>query len=440
MDVTHAETVLPAPAARSGIETPSQRRAPRRCIAAALALVGCSGAEAPPPLPPPSLGETRAVIPGPGLPGEYTELRDQLMARSNNNLDVVRHGGQVYLATRLSKDHFASKDSWMFVFSSRDEQTWRFETRISLGADVREPRLLSYRGRLFLYLAKLGTNPTSFEPQGMLVSEQLSAGSWTAPAGFYHDGEPYIPWRAKERSGTAFLIAYKNGEHIYDFTGLPMSIELLRSTDGRSYAPIDPSRPAVLRGGGSECDFELDDRGDLYAVVRNEAGDSDGYGSKICTASAADLASFRCNTDPRKYDSPLVFRHRGRIFLIARRNVTETGNYALHPGAPWSVSETILNLADYSAAPKRCALWEVDRETLTVRHLLDVPGWGDTCFPSVLYPEGESGAALPPEAGPRTLILYNYSSPLDDPENAERPWSVAQRNETRIYRTELLMP
>lgn len=388
------------------------------------------------PLPPPVLGETRQVLPGPGLPREYTELRDRLAAKSNNNLDAVRHSGRVFLATRLSKDHFASADSSMFVFSSADEQSWRFEARFSLGADVREPRFLSYRGRLFLYLAELGTNPLSFEPRGMFMSEREGEASWSVPAGFYRSGEPYIPWRAKERAGAAWLVTYRNGEHIYDFSGLPMTIELLRSDDGRSWSPL----ATVLRGGGSETDFELDARGDLYAVVRNEAGDEQGYGSKICTAPREDLSAWRCNKDPKKYDSPILFRHRGRIFLIGRRNLTETGHYALKPEAPWSVAETVLNLADYSAAPKRCSLWQLDRASLTVRHVLDVPGWGDTCFPALLFPPDEAPGGDDSADGPRRLTLYNYSSPLDDPENAERTWSVAQKAETRIYRTELLMP
>lgn len=406
-----------------------------------LSLLGgsaCTDVPADADRPLPRIGETRAIVPGPGLPGEYTALRDRLGAQSNNNLDVVRHGDHVFLATRLSKDHFASSDTYLFVFSSRDEQTWQFEARFSVGADLREPRFLSFRGDLFLYFAKLGTSPLAFEPQGMLMSKRLGPSQWTMPQGLYRPDEPYIPWRAKPRRGAAWLITYRNGEHIYDFSGLPMTIELLRSEDGQSFSPLRSEQPAVLRGGGSEADFEFDDRGDLYAVVRNEAGDETGFGSKICTAAAGALSSWRCKTDPKKYDSPLVFRHRDGIYLIARRNVSDTGDFALHPSAPWSAGESALNQLDYSGRPKRCALWQIDRENLQVRHVIDVPGWGDTCFPSILTPPEEA----PDDAGrgARTLVLYNYSSPLDDPENGERGWNEAQKRETRIYRTELVMP
>lgn len=380
--------------------------------------------------PVPALGPSVQIAPSDGLPKQYQDLRRMLMAQSNNNLDVVRHQGRVYLASRLSHDHFASPDSHMLVFSSTDEQHWDFEADFTLGTDVREPRFLSHRGRLFLYFAKLGQNPLTFEPQGMVVSERQGAASWTAPAGFYRPGDPYIPWRAKERGGVAYLLTYKNGEHIYDFTGLPMDIEFLRSDDGLTFVPVAASGAVVSSGGGSETDFEFDEAGNLNAVIRNEAGDSTGWGSKVCAASANDLGTWSCAHDPRKYDSPLTFTYGGHMYLIGRRNVTDTGNYELDPGVPWSAQETLKNLADYSANPKRCALWEVDRKGRTVRQVLDVPGWGDTCFPALLTDEKD----------PTHFILYNYSSPLDDPKNGDLSWHDGQVGETRIYRTELRFP
>ena len=62
--------------------------------------------------------------------------------------------------------------------------------------------------------------------------------------------------------------------------------------------------------------------------------------------------------------------------------------------------------------------------------VLDLPGWGDTCFPALLQDA----------ADPDLLIVYNYSSPLDDPQNGELAWHKGQLGETRIYRTELRFP
>src|SRR5258707_844047 len=97
-----------------------------------------------------SLVSTRRVVPSAGL-----DPRNGVQ-RANNNLDVVRHEGRVYLAWRSAQSHFASDQVVMNVASSEDEQTWRYETSFRLGRDLREPRLLSMKGRLFLYLARLG--------------------------------------------------------------------------------------------------------------------------------------------------------------------------------------------------------------------------------------------------------------------------------------------
>lgn len=398
-------------------------RAALFAAAAAAALGACDPSpKSDSPLPTPTLATAIAVVPGATLPAEYTAVAGM----SNNNLDVVRHSdGAIYLALRTSRDHFASDASRMLVLRSLDQQTWTFEAMFSTGTDVREPRLLSHKDRLFLYYAKLGTDPGKFEPQGMFVTERKAERDWTTPTTFYAPTENFIPWRSKVRNNRAWMTAYRGGEHIYDLSGLPIDVQLLVSDDGLAWQPLDPTRPNVLTGGGSETDFDFDTRGDLYAVNRNEAGDETGYGSKICRAKASDLSTWTCAHDSKKYDSPLVFRRGERILLIGRRNVTETGDYEQHPGAPYQTIETLSNLAKYSLAPKRCSLWQVDRATLTVRFVVDIPGQGDTCF----------AAAIDDPADPNHLTVYNYSSPLDGDPNID--WATGQMGATLIYRVDV---
>jgi hypothetical protein len=391
-------------------------------------IAACLAACGEPQAPAPGSGEATQVVPSAGLPSEYTQLRALLCTGpscSNNNLDVIRHDGRVYLAVRISPDHFASAEARLFVFSSTDERAWSFETLIHLGADLREPRFLSLGGRLFMYFARLGTNSASFEPQGVLWIERKGAADWTAPADF-RPGRKYIPWRFVVRDGRAYFSLYENGQHIYDFSGKPMDVELLVSDDGVTWAPADAAHPVVSTGGGSETAFAFDTRGDLYAVIRNEAGDQTGWGSKICRARKGALGDWACKHDPKKYDSPLVFADGDTIYLVGRRNLTDSGNYQLDANEPWSGPKTADYLIDYSLHPKRCAIWQLDRGELTIRHLADVPGWGDTCFPS----------ALEDPADPRRRVLYNYSSPLDGPDLS---WFMGQHGETRIYRTVLTL-
>jgi hypothetical protein len=214
------------------------------------------------------------------------------------------------------------------------------------------------------------------------------------------------------------VVAYGGADQMYELFGDPMRVELFVTENGRDLVPANAARPAVSEGGGSEADFTLNDAGELFAVVRNEAGDDTGYGSKICAAPADDVTSWSCRTDPRKFDSPLVFRHDGEIYLVARRNVTPSGAYDLDWG--FGLVRAGRNQIEYANQAKRCSLWRIDQEERRVAFVLDLPSRGDTCFPGVVHGPG---------AG--EVTVYDYSSDIDGP---ELPWRIGQRRPTFIYR------
>ncbi len=378
------------------------------------------------PAPPPSepgrhevtVLATRLVVPSDGLPPE-TEALD-----SNNNLDVIRHDGRVYLAWRTSIDHFAGPETRMHVVSSADELTWTHETSIALGTDVREPRFLELGTSLFLYVSILGSDPLAFEPMGVRVTERRADGTWTELEDIGLPG--YIAWRTRTERGTPYMLAYLGGEHIYLFDGEPLSVDFLTTTDGRAWTPVDPARRTVYMGGGSEADFAIGDDGTLYGVIRDEPGDANGWGSLICRAPAGDLARWSCHIDPKKYDSPLMFWHDGEAYLIGRRNVTETGDYDLRIDRGTMQARTGRNQIEYGETPKRCSLWRYVQDEDRIAYVLDLPSGGDTCFPAVIA--GES---------PDELVVYDYSSDIDDPATARLTWRQGQGGRTFVYRSVL---
>jgi len=388
-------------------------------------LSSCDGGEVSEPpelLAPlePHLGETRMVVPSAGI-DPAVELQD-----AANNLDVVLHEGSVFLAFRTAPNHFASPMARIWVVRSDDGgATWAREAEFSMDTDLREPRLLSWDGRLFLYFAVLGKDVFDFEPQGMRMSERTGPGAWTPDDWAYLEG--FIPWRTRTVDGVPFMIGYVGGAAIYDGEGegaAAMEVHWLTTADGVHWTPVIPGQPAVLEGGGSETDFAFLDDGTLVAVVRNEEGDAGGFGSKICRAEADALGDWTCAADPRKYDSPLVFAHGGAIWLIGRRNVTDTGWFDLGVEGLSNDDAFLQYSLDYWERPKRCALWRVDPDALTVDFVLDLPSRGDTCFPSAI-PTGED-----------SYHVYNYSSPLDGPDLG---WLLGQGGVTNIYRTELFL-
>lgn len=388
-----------------------------------------------PPAPPPvRLGrhsarvlETRRIVPSDGLPSVVD------VKRSNNNLDVTRIGGRTYLAFRSADSHFAGDTTVIHVVSSDDERTWRPEARFAIGRDLREPRWLPLNGRLFLYVSVLGSSSYAFEPARVDVTELASPnhaasatspeGADSPPSGNFGPLEPAglpgrVAWRTRVIDGRGFMTAYLGGEHLYSLDRKPMAVELYATTDGRHWLPADPAHPVVSHGGGSEADFALLPDGSLFAVIRNEAGDEGGWGSKLCRASRTALGAWICTGDPRKFDSPNVFVHEGEVYLFARRNLANEGRYDLGVGS--GLLRMLRNQLAYITEAKRCALWRYDMATGTVGFVLDLPSRGDTCFASVL-----------PGDAPDRLVVYDYSSDIAGP---ELPWTAGQRRPTFIYR------
>lgn len=288
-----------------------------RCLGAIGALCGCTSPDLEV-----SVSAPEQVVPDPDLPGEVAPQP------ANNNLDVERFDGRLFLAWRTAPTHFASADTVMYVVSSGDGgATWAFEASVALGTDVREPNFVVTGDTLHLLFAVLGDNPLDFAPQGARRITRRGPGDWTAPVETLPPS--FIPWRVKEIDGRVNLLGYTGGENVYEPDGEPISVHWLVTDDAITWEPALPSGAVVHEGGASETDLVILDDGSLVAVMRNEAGDADGFGSKICRAPADDLADWTCASDPRKYDSPLLFVEGGAVWLVARRNLTDTGLYDL---------------------------------------------------------------------------------------------------------------
>jgi hypothetical protein len=122
-----------------------------------------------------------------------------------------------------------------------------------------------------------------------------------------------------------------------------------------------------------------------------------------------------------------VFIDRGNVYVIARRQVAFNGEYDfLHRNLPDTDVQFALYDALYASTPKRCTLWSIDPATRQFTPIVDVPGVGDTCYPSIF-----------PEGGHRYLV-YNYTSPLD---GSDPPWITAlTEGKTLIYRQTLAFP
>lgn len=355
----------------------------------------------------------RAVVPGPGLPA------DLALGRSNNNLDVARHEGRLWLATRTAPTHYASADARLLVLVSDDEgRTWSLDQTISMGRDVREPRLVPWQGRLLLYWFSAGTSGVRFQPDRIWVSERTDAG-WTEPVAV--SPPDCVVWRVRPVDGRLLMSLYRGAGALYTAHPVPLTVELWASDDGLAWAPADPDQPVVHRGGAEAEILELPD-GRLLGVVRKE-GPEGGWGSDVATAPAGRPTAWTGRHDPRKFDSPYLFLDDGRPHLVARRQVAFGGRYDL--GLRWLPDglRTKVDMAAYALTPKRTAIFRIDPDARTAEHLADLPSAGDTAF-----------AASVPTADGRGHLVFNYSSPV---RRRWWPWMLGQLRPTHIYCVEV---
>jgi hypothetical protein len=372
----------------------------------------------------PGQSPPRVVVPSSMMP------EGVVSQTAHNNLDIAWHdagdGGRLFFAFRTAATHFAGPEVVMYVVSTDDLVTWRKEGEFALGTDVREPQLVSIGGRLLFYFVVLGSDPFDFAPKGVKVAEWKGPGDFDAPKDIFEPG--FLVWRIKPmehhgEAGAVYAFGYDGGENVYDNDGEALSVRWLMSRDGLTWEAADAEQPVVLEGGASETDAVFLEDGRLIAVARNEAGDETGFGSKICRGEKDSPATWTCAYDKRKYDSPLVLEHAGEVYLVARRNVTGDGHYDLGLDDLPMEERYSKYQQDYWTKPKRCALWKVDPDTLSVSHVFDLPSAGDTCFPEALrLSEGK-------------WLLFNYSSPWDlarDPS-----WLDGQVDTTLIYWTVL---
>jgi len=348
------------------------------------------------------------VIPGPGLPPEVK------LMKSNNNLDLTKHNGRIFLGFRTAPNHFAGTKTKLYIISTQDQKNWDYDAEVFLGSDMREPRFLVLGDKLFFYFFQAGKNPLSFTPQYIYAMERKRAGEWTEPVKVFKPG--CVLWRAKVIQGKAYATAYC-GEGEYTGGNAQIEIYFLTTKDGYNFEPVNPNKPVVATG-GSETDFEIDSQGELYAVIRNEAGDGKTWASKVCKAPKPDITDWKCVETEYKPDSPLVFKHKDKIYVLGRRSP----DGAYDKQKRWMVDsiETLYYLARYWWTKKRTTLYQLDKETLNLKPILDFPSKGDTSFPALISLDENS------------YLLYNYSSPVDGP---DRIWMSGQLHPTYIYST-----
>ncbi len=379
-----------------------------------------------------------------------------VLQHSNNNLDIIKFQDKYYVAFRTAPTHFASKKAMLYIISSTDLKTWKYEYTIAMKSDLREPRFAILKDSLYLYYFRGGTKMLKFEPKEVLVTVTKGNKDWTAPSTIGIDG--YVPWRLRNKDNKLFLSAYY-GKELYN-SKHQSDLRLLSSTDGRHFTRLS-DKPQINIKTAEEGEFIFDRKEDLYATVRLE-----GSGSLICKAEKDSLEKWKFKRYKYKYDSALLFAHNDDIYLISRRNMDgpidktkdtaqsapkiETTQYeslstneikdlsqnkdSTLPMKPITIQQVDVkdkkakkvkdhrnkHLIRYSFTRKRTALFKFDKENLNVEPILDFPSTGDCSYPAIQ------------QMNEHEYLVMNYSS---DIHKKEKNWIRGQLGKTYIYWT-----
>ena len=178
---------------------------------------------------------------------------------------------------------------------------------------------------------------------------------------------------------------------------------LNKTTDGVNWEPVEKSHPISYVGGGSELGWGFDLKGDFYGVIRNEDGDSSGWGRRVVSAKNSALGEWKTDSSkslPDIIESPRMFRFGDDLYLIGRTD--PTGHFMNHEFWAAFVPSWLHHLLDlgwYSIRSHGNAMWKVNKDDLSLEKVADLPGCGDTSFASIV------------RVSKTKFMIANYSSP-----------------------------
>lgn len=280
----------------------------------------------------------------------------------NSNTDLVYWRGHFLLVHAASPYHLGTPESRLVVRRSEDARTWERLAELRLpGRDVRDPKFAAIGDRLFLYA--LGNSGVYATPEDTLLATSDDGEHWS-------EFEPVGPrgwlfWRPKTRDGRVWYVPAYWNEH--------GASRLLRSTDGRTWETVS----TIYEGeGNDETAIEFLPDGRMLATLRLEVTPDSVWGNaKASTLLAVAEPPYEHWSRQRSYvtrlDGPVLFRHAGRIFAVARYQPGGRGPFTRLGG---------------SFSRKRTALYEVEPDRLV--RLSDLPSAGDTSYAGVVLRDG----------------------------------------------------
>ncbi len=196
--------------------------------------------------------------------------------------DLCEFNGGYYLVFRnCPGGHPVLNTSRIIVLKAGDGMTWEQVFSFNVpGRDVRDPHLLVFKDRLFVYSGTWLVDPD--DCNYLVMNEHQGYCAWSDDGSDWHGPVPmkgthgYYVWRAGAHGDTAYLI----GRRLKDFEPVPGTAEaryrmrrltqswFLKSDDGFTWEPVGLLQSAF----GDETAFVFEDDGRVIGIGRDGAG------------------------------------------------------------------------------------------------------------------------------------------------------------------------
>jgi hypothetical protein len=250
-----------------------------------------------------------------------TDCRNGI-CQHNENTDMVRYQGALYLVHRTARSQILGPNSALHIFRSTDGGK-SFDDVAILQAppdrDLRDPCFYQVGNDLYIKaLTRLPvTSPRDTGVDTVAVGFKTSDGSnWTALNAI--GPEQWSFWRIQKKDGIYYNAAYHDGD---------TAVALFTSTDGVHWIQgADIWTMSADTTVETELQFQPD--GALLALVRMDGnnqellGDSGRLRTNVCVAQPP-YTSFTCPMQLMgvRLDGPLAFFWNGRSFMVARKHL-----------------------------------------------------------------------------------------------------------------------
>ena len=188
--------------------------------------------------------------------------------------DLVRFGGKLYLAFRSCPDgHMVHPTASIIILTSMDGRQWEPVHRFSVEKrDTRDPHLLVFKDRLFVYTGTWYCGATSPKRGEYDLNQHLGYAAWSGDGSTWHSPVMlegtfghYI-WRANTFGGKAYLCGRRKKGFAVGPRGEGVMVEsaMLESDDGLIWR----TRALFQEVQGDETAFQFESDGGIVAIGR----------------------------------------------------------------------------------------------------------------------------------------------------------------------------